>query len=525
MKLQDAEAESFQAAVSNPARPRLHEVWWWFAIGAILRVGFFLFGKSNGGDAFARAALTAGWLRHPALRLNFEPWLPLHFWLMAGMSILLRDPALGTRALSLVLGITSLWALWSLTKEVYGSIPAVIALEIFALYSLHIGYSTASSSEVPYLFFMLVGLLTFSVNRRTGSLVSLCISAILLGVAAGIRYEAWVCIFAVCVVIILIPGDSRRGLRGFRDLFLFGCISALWPVFWMAYQWAVFSRPLYGISMNYTWVPKQMALVHRSMLYRFALPPGVLLITFTPIVLAAAVYGLWIGLRRVRGREFAIVVAIMALAFGAQIARGGLLPMARYTITLGTFACTAAGYGLERLIRLRSWIRPLHARVAFGVLLALNLLAIVALAEIPNAFQDKIAAVSPALPFPRHIELVGHYLKGHLTPTDSLVIDDYNVESNIVAAAVGLPLISGDRAFLASERPISSLPQYLKQRQPDYIIYSDHGVLRNAVPLPPGCSSMPTLIGRMDASCVFQDDIYRVYRVSYHPGGGALVNR
>jgi hypothetical protein len=35
-----------------------------------------------------------------------------------------------------------------------------------------------------------------------------------------------------------------------------------------------------------------------------------------------------------------------------------------------------------------------------------------------------------------------------MTPEDAVVIDDYNVESNIVMAAAGMPLLPGKRAYI-----------------------------------------------------------------------------
>src|SRR5437879_12984437 len=79
------------------------EVWWILFIGAALRLIFFFVAENNGGDALARAAMTAGWLEHPSSWLNFEPWLPMHFWLMAGMSVIVGGPGIGARMLSFLL--------------------------------------------------------------------------------------------------------------------------------------------------------------------------------------------------------------------------------------------------------------------------------------------------------------------------------------------------------------------------------------------------------------------------------------
>lgn len=494
------------------------EVWWILSAGAVLRLIFFFLSENNGGDALARAAMTAGWLEHSASWLNFEPWLPIHFWLMAGMSLIVRDPGLGTRMLSLLLGIASLPMFWLLAREVYNRSAATLSLIVFALYSLHIGYTTTSSSEVPYLFFMLAGVLVFFVYRRSGSTAALVLAAVGLGVSAGIRYEAWVCIFALVLILIFMPRHATGSFwrkEHVREVFLFGAIAGSWPLFWLIYQWKTFGRPLYGVTMNYQWVVEQVAIEHKSRLYHLALSPAVILLTLSPVIVAASFYGLALGLREAKGREFALIFAIMGAVFMYQIAAGGLLPLARYTITLGTLLALASGYGLDRAAQFVSqrWAFPFRA--AMAVMLIINLGAILTLSEVRNPFSDQFSAISPRLRFRDHIEEVRRYLKPRLKPEDAVVIDDYNVESNIIAAAIGLPLDTADRAFLASSQPVSKLPEYLNRKHPRYVIYSERGVLKSYLALPEKCPATFIGVNGMEFRCVFGNDTYRVYDVSY----------
>ena len=71
------------------------------------------------------------------------------------------------RFLSLVAGIGSLFAVWRLARNLSGEASGVAALAIFVFYSLHIGYSTTSSAEAVYLFFLLAALALFLVTSAT----------------------------------------------------------------------------------------------------------------------------------------------------------------------------------------------------------------------------------------------------------------------------------------------------------------------------------------------------------------------
>ena len=494
-------------------------VFWTILVGIALRVLFFFVGENAGGDALARAAMTAGWLEHPSFRLIFGPYLPFDFWLMAGMSLLVGHVGLGARLLSLFLGIGSLAVFWAVARQVYGGSAAKLSLLVFVLYSLQIGYSTTSSSEVPYLFFVLTGLLGFFVYRHSGSRSGLALGAVSLGIAGGIRYEAWLFIFAIFVILLLFPSDHagvRLGGKGYvGEVALFGGIASSWPLFWMVYQWRLRGMPLYGITMNYKWVPEQLAEVHKSLLYRLALFPGVILLTLTPVILVAGLYGLGRGLRHRQPRDFCLIFMIVGVITFFQIAAGGLLPMARYTITLGSLLAIASGFGVEQFARFLPQRRVRYLLLGISFLLILNLGGIFVLSVIPSRFSDKFGSISPALRFPQRIESLGRYLKPRVDLDTAVVIDDYNTEGNLIAHVIGLPLLAGDRAYFISRNDLPGLLDYIEKKHPRYLIYSNRGILRRFLPLPGQCGAFATK--NIQLGCLFQNDIYRVYSIDYEP--------
>lgn len=490
---------------------------WILLAGGALRIIFFFVGENAGVDALARAQLTASWLQHPDFRLVFGVWLPIHFWLMAGMALLVRHVGLAGRLLSLLLGIASLGAFWALAKEVYGAPAAKFSLLVFALYGLHIGYSTTSSSEAPYLFFVLAGMLCFFAYRRSGSHRILALGAAALGVGAGIRYEAWLFIFAAFLVLLFLP--AAAGSSGFRkaahlrEVLLFGAIAGFWPALLMAYQWKFYGMPLFGATVNHSLVAEQLAAVPRSMLYRLALFPGVIFLTLNPVVLAAALYGLARGFRRREGRDFAWIFLLVAATTGYEILAGGLLPLARYTLTLGCLLALAAGYGVEEVARFLSQRSAGRLRLAVGLLVVLNLCGIYALSRVPNRFNGKFRAISPQLAFQPRVEGLGHYLKPKLGPNASVVIEDYEWDAGRIAHVIGLPLLPGSRLYVPSKDDMPGLLAYMKMKHPQYLICANRGALRPMLRLAEGCS--PAEAAGMSFRCVFENDTYRVYAIRY----------
>jgi 4-amino-4-deoxy-L-arabinose transferase-like glycosyltransferase len=516
--------ESVSRLSSLPAARRLwqrvpREAWWIILAGVALRVLFFFIAQNAGMDALARAQMVEEWLKHPDAQLVFAMWLPFHFWLMAGLSVLVRSVVLGSRLLSLLLGIASLGAFWALAREVFGSAAAKLSLLVFAFYSLHIGYGTTSSSEVPYMFFVLTALWGFFVYRRSGAYGALALGAAALGIGAGFRYEAWLFIFAVFLILLFLPSQHARGrfwgTAHVYEVSLFGGIAGLWPLICMIYQWKLYGMPLYGVTMNYTWAAEQFAEAHRSLLYILALFPGVILLTLTPVALAAGFYGLVRGLRQRPGRDFGIIFLIVGIVTGYQVVAGGLLPQARYTLTVGTLLALTSGYGLEQVAGFLWQRRARRLRLAVGLLMVLNLGGILILSRVPNPFNDKFRSISPDLRFTRRIETIGQYLKPRIGPNTSVVIDNYNSEPIDIAHVIGLPLVAGKRAYSPTRNDLAGLVGYMEKEKPSYLIYSDRGILPTLLPLPNECRAA-TAMG-MKFQCLFENDAYRIYSVGYQP--------
>lgn len=486
------------------------------ATGVSLRILSFFFSANAGGDAWAREALTASWLRHASLKLDFNAWLPLHFWLMGGLATILADNVqLAGRLLSLLAGTASLLIFTKLVRSLYGERAAQFGLAIFALCSLDIAYSTTSSSEATYLLFVLLGLLGFFSYRQSGSPRRLAFSGIFFSLAATTRYEAWVLIVAVGLLVAASIWKNRNFAASrisFQPLLLFSLTAGFGPIIIMFHNWVKFHKLLYGVSANQQWVTEQLAFSHESLAYRLLLFPGVLLLTLTPFVIIGGLHGFFLSFKTKIGTEFALLTVFFAMVQFYQIASAHEMAFARYTMTLGMLVAILSGYGLDKLGQNIFPQQQSKFRNCLVGILLLNLLIILGLSELPNRFSEKFVSVSPILRYPRRIESLAAFLRPRMNSQDNVVVDDYNSESNIVAHALGLPLPVGSRAFLAGIRPASELLGYVNNQHPHYFIYSDRGVLTPSLPLK--CNS--SISGPdADVSCLYHNDVYTIYEVRY----------
>jgi len=497
-----------------------HRVTGLFILGTAFRILSWFFSKNNGGDALERAALAAHWLQHPTFRFIFGVYPPGHFWLIGALALLIPDVTVASRLLSLLLGIASLFFVWKLSRSLYGDAAGMLSLAVFALYGLHIGYSTTSSSEVPYLFFVLVALYFFFLSFQEGwrRLWYLGISGIALSIAGSIRFEAWIVFGALFLVFPMLwkweRVSSGRMRLALAPLLLFGATGGAWPIVMMSYCWRVYRDPLYLLSSTHARMTQVLAASGNSLGYELALIPGVLLVALSPTAFAAAIYGIARSRHSPLQAAFAGVTLFFLAVQTLEIFRGGTLAVARYSLTPGAMLAVISGDGLQRIGEriLPGRVRLAHAVIV--VMLLLNLGLILAISEAPNRASDKFAAISPLLTYPTRIRGVGEYLRGQMGPQDTLVIDDYNVESNVIANAAGMPLLAGERTYLASSKNDIDVREYIAREHPRFLVYSDLGTLRNSFTLPRDCKQAGNVDG-IEFRCTYVNQFYRVYELSY----------
>jgi 4-amino-4-deoxy-L-arabinose transferase-like glycosyltransferase len=496
--------------------------WALIAVGALLRIVSFFFSANSGGDAWGRVAVAAEWLKHPVFKIGFGYSPPGHFWLIALFTLIFHDVVFAGRFLSLVTGIGSLYLVWRLARNLYGEPSGVLALAIFAFYSLHIGYSTTSSAEVSYLFFLLAGLMLFFGYFRDESrpLGRLALGGLGLSVAESIRLEAWAIFFGLGIILAFFEYQDHAlqagwFLRWLKPVLTLGLTAGAWPIFSMVYSAIVFHDPVRVLSRHNALITGWFKAHPVPLGYQLALVPGALLISLSALAVVAALYGWWKSWGARLAAAFAALTAFFAVVQIYEIATGKLLAMARYTMTLGAMLAVIAGFGCERLC---AKFMPGRLRLAYGLVIAFlvaNLGIVFFLSERPNRFSEKVASVSPRLRYPSHILGVANYLRTNMGAEDAIVIDNYNEESNVIGQASALPLNPGKRAFLANNSYDETVDQYIARERPRFVVYSDQGTLRRWLNLPSGCGN--ARIEGMDYQCTFANRIYRIYQLA-EPG-------
>jgi 4-amino-4-deoxy-L-arabinose transferase-like glycosyltransferase len=497
---------------------------WTLFTGAALRVLFYFLSDDNGGDALGRAASAAAWMQHPTLHPPLTQWGPGHFYLAGPVGWLVGDAELATRFLSLAAGIGVLWIIYHIGRILGDEESARLSTLIVAFSGLAIGYSTTSSSESLYLFFLLAGIwgwLEYLRNERTTALVA---GALSLAVSSGIRYETWIFLPVLSLFLLNSPRDLFRAdfwsSRRLRAILLFCLLAGSWAYLWSAYSWFQYGDPLYAIHFNAEFLREaaaQQSSAGRaapSLYYELALPAAVILLGLSPLPFMGAICAVAGLARHPPARRYIGVTMFFLGVYYLQIFRHATVSTARYTLTAVLLFAVLGGLGLtvyrKRLSANRS--RAFSALVLTSMILTQA--GILLVSESRTRISERMASVSPRLRYAHYIDDVSDQLRNRFGPSDSIVIDEYNFEGNIVAHALGLPLLATERALLVYPEVAKEIPAYLERRHPRYMIYSDLGMIQRTMRMPDGCSAgelQPGIFFR----CLYANKVYRIYELTY----------
>ncbi|MDG1475868.1 MAG: hypothetical protein P8Q14_01855, partial [Vicingaceae bacterium] len=122
---------------------------------------------------------------------------------------------------------------------------AFIASTLLATCPILFHNSFLALSETPYLFFLAISLNTLSKGVKGNSTAHLLIAGLLMSIASGIRYEAWVMTAILSFILLL--------TKNWKHIFFFNFTAALFPIYWLLSNYLETGDPLYSIQGTYHW--------------------------------------------------------------------------------------------------------------------------------------------------------------------------------------------------------------------------------------------------------------------------------
>lgn len=317
-------------------------------------------------DAVTRALMGEGTIHYPGWRGD-GVWPPLHFYLNAASTMLFGSRVIGSVFLNILLGSAIAFPVFALTRRWSTQVVAVSVTLVVLFNPLIFRNSLQGLSEIPFFFFAacafyFIDLAITDTTEREGRLAffaGLCIT-----VASGIRYEAWLIIILLSVIIVV----AGR----WRSLHFFLPSALVFPVLWMFTNQMAQGNMFKGLEHVIHWQgTAQHATVPRSeIILRSAFFPISFLLAATPLALVLGVVGITsaFGGRRVFEHQGAwlLLFPVILLTMAHMARNAELLLQHRFTSTLVLAFIPYLTLGFSCLKRSRSALPTAFAVLILG---------------------------------------------------------------------------------------------------------------------------------------------------------------
>ncbi len=216
----------------------------WLIVLAAFIARLFCIGSADivDADAVSRIFIAEQWISDP--KWFYEGvWAPFHFYFTAFAIVIFEDRVLGPMYLTALFGALTAFPIYRFTQLVFNSKVAVLCSVFFVFSPLVFRNSLQPLAGVPYAFFaaMSMWLLAESLSEKsTKPVIPLLFSGLMITIAAGMRYEAWLLIAVFSLVIFL--------YRKWKLLPVFWSTAMIFPLLWMVGNYIQHGNILYSVD-------------------------------------------------------------------------------------------------------------------------------------------------------------------------------------------------------------------------------------------------------------------------------------
>ena len=435
------------------------------------------------GDAVARTDLAERWAREPHLITSYKDGAfqfgPLHLYLVGAALKVVPDKALAGRLVSLLFGVLSVVPLFALTRRLFGWRSGVAAGLAFSLWGMHLQMSTTAASEALSLFFMLWMFALLAEGLDENRMGPLFKAALVLNLACATRYDAWLFMPLLCLLL-LFWGPDR--LAGFTRAMGFGIVCLPFPLLWMQGNEMAHGDPFFPVRIveqfHAQWVKDGLAWMGpvRYRLESLGFWPGMAFITLSPGVALLGMVGMWRTWRSrpdVRWLTLAALVPTAYFTFRAAVLLD-FQPLGRFTVTELALLLPFVGPGFEACVGsrgpgARKALAAVCGVLAVAVPLGMGLFTFRA----DGGPRDTMRPVSPTSTNPVPVMRVARFLAEEVAAKGGAAVldDDPRYLDLQLAFFSGLP---DER--LARVR-WETFRKHLREAQPEYLVRFDEGSL------------------------------------------------
>lgn len=285
-------------------------------------------------DAVSRIHIAYEWLLDPYY-IKEGYWGPLHHYLNALFMLVLPGKTAGPLALNILCASLTTIPLYGFTLNLFNSRRGAVFAALFYVFSpIMLWTSMQALSEVSYGFFLALALFALSEGgAQEKGYRSTIAGGVLMTLAAALRYEAWVIIAALTLVVFL--------LRGWRHSAVYWACAMLFPAAWMVGNQLAFGDFLYSVNQNDVWNMLKEGIndevlpvdkVKRALFF-----PWSFMLNVSPLAMAMLLIALVVAaIRRTLSHEqwiWLIPITVMVVVFQQKAMEGSLMMQQRFLVS------------------------------------------------------------------------------------------------------------------------------------------------------------------------------------------------
>lgn len=210
----------------------------------VIKLILLPYSQTINADAVSRIFASQKWMENPEWTTS-SIWAPFHFYIHGFALMVWNNTIYTPKIITIIFAVCTLIPFYYLTKREFNKSGAFIASILLAICPILFHNSFLALSETPYLFFLTFSLNTLSKGVREKSIPYLLISGLIMSIASGIRYEAWV-MTAILSFVLLVS-------KNWKDIFFFNFTASLFPIYWLLSNYLETGNPLFSIQGTYNW--------------------------------------------------------------------------------------------------------------------------------------------------------------------------------------------------------------------------------------------------------------------------------
>ena len=349
----------------------------------------------------------------------------------------------------------------------------------FAAWGMHIQMSTTAASEALALFLTLMVLANFARAWEEGTMRPLFWAAFFLNLACATRYDAWLLMPLLTVLLAL--GDKDR-LAALTRAVIFGFLCLPFPAVWLQGNEVAMGSALYPVhfidQFHKTWAASAVGSMGQVgfRLENLFFWPAIALLTLSPLVAVYGMVGMVSAWRKVRENRWLVWVALVPTAYFTfrAVVLADFVPLGRFTVNQIALLLPFVAAGFVAMAS--KWSQPMKwglvgvsALVAVATPLWLGLFTW----QAEQGLAVSLNPVSPVANIPPSVMYAARYLRDHVAPTGSSVVLDSDQQYSDIQLAF-FSHLPESRLVRARWKNFDT---ELQKQHPDYLVRIEGGNL------------------------------------------------